>query len=176
MQEKKEEPRWRIEVLGKKHDRTQFSCGNEQLDQYLKNQTGQDVKKRVTVPFELCEGEDNIVLGYYTLSNFSVDVGAWPKEVTQKLPRYPMVPVTLLGRLAADSRIKGKRAGEYLLMDALHRSLRASREVASVAVVVDAIDGSAVEFYRHYEFTRFADEPLRLFLPMAVVEKLFGNE
>lgn len=174
MQKKKEEPRWRIEVLAKKHDRSQFSCGNGLLDQYLKNQAGQDAQKRATVPFVLCEGEDNTVLGYYTLSNFSVDVGAWPKDVAKKLPRYPEVPVTLLGRLATDKRVQGKGAGEYLLMDALHRSLRTSRDVASVAVIVDAIDDRAVEFYRHYEFILFMDEPRKLFFPMVVIEKLFS--
>ncbi len=173
MQETWEEPRWRIEPLGEKHDRSEFSCGNELLDQYIKTQASQDAKKRVAVPFVLCEGTDNAVLGYYTLSNFSVDVGAWSEDVAKKLPRYPEVPATLLGRLAADRRIQGKRLGEYLLMDALRRSLQASKDVASVAVIVEAIDNRAVAFYQHYEFLPFLDEPRKLFLPMAAIEKLF---
>ena len=74
-----------------------------------------------------CEGEGNTVLGYYTLSAISVDIGEWPETVARKLPRYPVVPATLLGRLAIDRRLQGQGAGEYLLMDALHRSLQASR-------------------------------------------------
>ena len=169
----KEEPRWRVEVFGKKHDCSQFSCGNEKLDQYLKKQAGQDARKRVAAPFMLCEGANNVVRGYYTLSNFSVDVGVWPKDVVKKLPRYPLVPVTLLGRLAVDRQLQGRGAGEYLLMDALFRSLEGSRRIASAAVVVNAIDGRAVEFYRHYEFIPFLDESKKLFLPMVIVEKLF---
>lgn len=173
MQETQKEPRWRIEALGKKHNRSQFSCGNALLDQYLKTQAGQDAQKRAAVPFVLCEGKGNAVLGYYTLSNLSVDVGGWPEEVAKKLPRYPQIPATLLGRLAIDKTIQKRGAGEYVLMDALHRSLRASREVASVAVIVDAKDDNAAAFYRHFEFTPFADEPRKLFLPMGVIEKLF---
>jgi predicted GNAT family N-acyltransferase len=113
------------------------------------------------------------VLGYYTLSAFSVDVGAWPEAVARKLPKYPLIPATLLGRLAVDGLLRGKGAGEHLLMDALRRSFDASSEVASMAVVVDAKDDKAVSFYRRYGFIRFAGQEGRLFLPMAVAKRLF---
>ncbi len=165
---------YRVEPLGRQHDRSAFSSGVEPLDRYLREQAGQDARKRVAVPFVLCEGKSNIILGYYTLSALSVDVGAWPEDVTRKLPKYPVVPAALLGRLAIATRLRGQGAGEHLLMDALRRALDASREVASLAVVVDAKDDAAMSFYRHYGFISFADRPRRLFLPMAVLEKLFS--
>lgn len=165
---------YRVEPLARHHDRSLFSSGVEPLDRYLREQAGQDARRRVAVPVVLCEGRSNAVLGYYTLSALSVDVGAWPEDVAQKLPKYPLVPATLMGRLALDTRLRGKGAGEHLLMDALRRALEASRAVASMAVVVDAKDDAAVSFYRHYGFISFADRPRRLFLPMAVIEKLFG--
>jgi GNAT superfamily N-acetyltransferase len=169
----KEEARYRVEGLGRQHDRSGFSCGSEPLDHYLRAQAGQDARKRVAAPFVLCEGEGNTVLGYYTLSAISVDIGEWPETVAKKLPRYQVVPATLLGRLAIDRRLQGQGAGEYLLMDALHRSLQASRQVAALAVIVDAKDERAVAFYRRYEFIPFAEQPTRLFLPLSVIEKLF---
>ena len=173
MPEKKEELRYRVEALGRQHDRSQFSCGSEPLDRYFRAQAGQDARKRVAAPFVLCEGDGAAVLGYYTLSAISVDIGAWPENVAKKLPKYPVVPATLLGRLAIDRQLQGKGVGEYLLMDALHRSLQAAHQVAALAVIVDAKDARAVAFYRHYEFTPFEDQPARLFLPMGVIEKLF---
>jgi predicted GNAT family N-acyltransferase len=165
---------YRVEALGKQHDRSGFTCGSEPLDRYLGVQAGQDARKRVAATFVLCEGESNKVIGFYTLSAVSVDIGAWPENVAKKLPRYPAVPATLLGRLAIDRKFQGKGASEHLLMDALHRSLQASRQVASVAVVVDPKDSRAAEFYKHYDFTPLADPPIRLFLPMSVIEKLFS--
>ena len=171
---KKEETRYRVEALGKQHNRSGFTCGSEPLDTYLRVQAGQDARKRVAATCVLCEGENNTVIGFYTLSALSVDIGAWPEHVAKKLPRYPVVPATLLGRLAIDRQRQGRGAGEYLLMDALHRSWQASRQVASVAVVVDAKDSRAVEFYTRYEFIPFDDLPIRLFLPMRVIEQLFA--
>jgi hypothetical protein len=88
----------RVEALGKQHDRKSFSCGVERLDRYIKEQAGQDARKRVAAAFVLCENTGNAVLGYYTLSALGIDVGAWPADVARKLPRYPGVPATLLGR------------------------------------------------------------------------------
>jgi ribosomal protein S18 acetylase RimI-like enzyme len=164
---------YRVEALSKQHDRAGFSCGVEPLDRYLQEQAGQDARKHMAAPFVLCEGKSNAILGYYTLSALSIDVGAWPANVARKLPKYPVVPATLLGRLAVDLRLRGKGAGEHLLMDALGRAFEASREIASVAVVVDAKDEKAVAFYRRYDFIPFADHANRLFLPMGTIEQLF---
>ena len=164
-------PSWRVEPLDARHDRSAFSCGVESLDRYLHKQAGQDQRKRVAATFVVCH--DERVIGYYSLSALSVDVGAWPEDV-RKLPRYPHVPATLLGRLAVDGSARGQRLGEYLLMDALRRALVASREVGSVAVIVDAIDQAAGAFYDRYGFRPFPDQPRRLFLPMAVIEPLLS--
>jgi GNAT superfamily N-acetyltransferase len=172
--EKKGDTRYRVEALGKQHDRSGFTCGSEPLDTYIRTQAGQDARKRVAATCVLCEDDSNRVAGFYTLSAISVDIGSWPEHVAKTLPRYPVVPATLLGRLAIDRQLQGRGAGEHLLMDALHRSWQASRQVASVAVVVDAKDRRAVEFYPRYEFTPFVDPPIRLFLPMSVIEQLFA--
>jgi GNAT superfamily N-acetyltransferase len=164
---------YRVEALDGQHDRSALACGVEPLDRYLREQAGQDARRRVAAPFVLREGDSKVVLGYYTLSALSVDVGAWPPEVAKNLPRYPVVPATLLGRLAVDGRLRGKGMGEYLLMDALRRALDASRQVASVAVVVDAKDEKARAFYLRYGFISFADHANRLFLPMGIIAQLF---
>jgi ribosomal protein S18 acetylase RimI-like enzyme len=78
-----------------------------------------------------------------------------------------------MGRLAVDVRLRGQGLGELLLVDALKRSFRNSREVASFAVVVDAKDENAVRFYEHFDFLPFSDSPDRLFLPMNQIAKLF---
>ena len=163
-----------IEPLGKRHDRTLFSCGNEVLDRYLKQQAGQDARRKAAAPFVLVEVGDTAVRGYYTLSAYGVDVGDFPEEVAQKLPRYPVVPATMLGRLAVDARPRGQGFGEFLLMDALRRSFEQSDQIASAAVIVDAIDEVAQRFYLHFDFLGFPERRDRLYLPMRTLAGLFG--
>jgi predicted N-acetyltransferase YhbS len=165
---------WLIEPLGGDHRRADFSCGNASLDRYLKEQAGQDLRRSCAASFVLvAERGGAAILGYYTLSSYGIDIGELPAHVAKKLPRYPLIPAVLLGRLAVDQRYQGQGICEFLLMDALHRSLEQSAEIAAAAVVVDAIDAGAVKFYQHFGFIAFLSIAGRLFLPMKVVAGLF---
>ena len=92
-----EEP-LRVEALGPQHDRTSFASGVEPLDRYLRAQAGQDARKNMAAPFVLVLPDGDIG-GYYTLSSTAVKLGSFQTDVPT-LPRYPLVPATLLGRLA----------------------------------------------------------------------------
>jgi len=163
---------FQIQPLGTHHNRVDFSCGVEPLDNYLKRQAGQDVKRRVAAAFVLSP-DGRTVAGYYTLSQFSVDLGAIPQHIAKRLPRYPMVPATLIGRLAVSIAFRGQGLGEMLLMDALHRSLVLSEQVASAAVIVNAKNDQARRFYLKYGFLELPGISGRLFLPMKTVGQLF---
>ena len=163
-----------VEPLGRQHDRTAFHCGAEALDRYLKQQARQDADKRVAAPFVAVRAPDTRVLGYYTLSASVVTLADLPDDLARELPRYPQIPVSLLGRLAVDQSTKGQGLGEHLLLDALHRSLAHADQIAAMAVVVDAKDEVAATFYRHYGFGTLQAQPSRLFVPMRLVEQLLG--
>ena len=162
-----------VELLGKHHDRTGFSCGAPDLDRYLRRQAGQDQRRRDAIPYVLIDRESGAVVGYYTLSAYGTKLVDLPEEVVKKLPRHPIVPATLLGRLAVDTNFHGKGYGELLLLDALRRALQAAARVGSVAVVVEARDETAEAFYPHFGFLPFADHARRLFLPMATISALY---
>jgi len=167
-----EKPRFVVEPLGPKHDRAAFSCGVEILDAYLHKQAGRDLKKRVAVRFVITP-DGTTIAGYYTLSQYSLQLDEVPAEVAKKLPKYPIVPAALLGRLAVSVAFRGQGHGATLLMDALYRTLQHSREVASAGVIVDAKDAAALAFYTKYGFLELPRIERRLFLPMGTVEQLF---
>ena len=125
--------------------------------------------------------EDGRIAGYYTLSSDNIRIDdlrldmAAPELVKQlKLPRYPAIGATLIGRLARDLSFRGQGVGELLLIDALTVALAMSRKIASAAVVVDARDGNAQRFYTEFGFPAFPETRNRLFIPMKTIEKLFA--
>jgi GNAT superfamily N-acetyltransferase len=164
---------YRIEPLGASHHRTAFHSGVPDLDRYLHHQASQDARRKVAAPFVLLDN-DGAILGYYTLAAYGIRLGELPQAISKRLPRYPLLPATLLGRLAVGSSRQGQKLGRFLLMDALHRSWKNTSEVASVGVVVEALDETARAFYRHHEFAPLQDHPNKLFLAMATIEKAFN--
>jgi ribosomal protein S18 acetylase RimI-like enzyme len=155
----------RIEPLSGQHDRSKFISGSDALDRYFREQASQDFKRRIATCFVAVGRDREEVVGYYTLTATSVALSAFSTEVIKKLPRYPVVPAVLLGRLAVARNYQGQGIGGVLLADALKRTSRA--ELGVFAMVVDAENDAAQRFYEHHGFTALPGERLRLFLPIA---------
>jgi GNAT superfamily N-acetyltransferase len=96
-----------------------------------------------------------------------------PPDLARKLPKYPLIPATLLGRLAVSREHQGQKLGTLLLMDALYRSWKNSTEIASVGVVAEAVDDAARKFYLRHEFMSLAEHPRKLFIAMKTIQKAF---
>lgn len=160
-----------IEILGPDHNRSAFDSGVDPLDRYFRVQAGQDARKNLAAPFVLVL-RDGSVAAYYTLSSSSIQIGDLPQQMIRKLPRYPLIPATLLGRLAVDRRHQGKGYGRFLLADALYRAMRS--DIATFAMIVDAKDEAARRFYERESFLPFPDQPMKLFRPMADIKRLFA--
>jgi predicted GNAT family N-acyltransferase len=166
--------KYKIEPLGQ-HNRAAFLCGKEFLDRYIREQVSQDVKRQLAGVFVITAKEaPNTVLAYYSLSSKELKVDRLPPEILRKAGKYGSVGVTLLGRLAVANQCKGTGLGELTMMHALEKSLDASRNVASWAVFVEALDIEASNFYRKYGFIELPEDSLKLFLPMKTVAQLFN--
>lgn len=157
---------FRLAPLDAAHDRAAFNSDSAPLNRYLREQVTQDVRRRVAACFvALADGQR--IAGYYTLASASLLLADLPASTSKKLPRYPTVPAVRMGRLAVDRAFKGQGLGGALLADALDRATRA--EIAAYALMVDAKDESAADFYRHHGFIALPDSPRTLFLPLATV-------
>jgi ribosomal protein S18 acetylase RimI-like enzyme len=165
-------PAFKIRRLALEDDRACFDCGVAALNRYFREQVGQDIRRRFCNCFLAERRDGGSVAGYYTLSAGSVSIESLPVETARRLPRYPAVPVTLVGRLAVDMRYQGRQLGAALLFDALRRSLEAAP--ASFVMVVDAKDDRAAEFYRRHGFLELSRDTRRLFLPIMTAMPLLG--
>ncbi len=162
-----------FEPLGPHHDRAGFACGNAALDDFLQTKARKERDLGYGRVFVMVDpAAPTAVAGYYTLSAHSIDISALDDRLRKKMPKYPLVPVTLIGRLARSLHLKGSRRGETLLFDALRKSLRSAAKVGSHAIVVDAIDAPAADFYRRYDFIPLKGAANRLYLAMETVRKL----
>jgi len=150
--------------------RGSFDCGAKDLNSWLKRQASQDISKRACALFAALNPEKDRIAGFYTLAMYSVNLPDIPPEIHKKLPKYPLVPAFLLGRLAVDLNFRGKGVGELLLLDAMKRSL--DNEIAWWAMIVHSKEESR-SFYLRYGFCSFDDEKYRLFLPHETIRKAF---
>jgi GNAT superfamily N-acetyltransferase len=161
-----------IELLAAHHDKVAFSCGNEQLDRYLHVSATQDQKRNIAISYVICDRDRQKIIGYYTLSMSGINLEQLPEAISKKLPKYPIIGVTLIGRLAVDRDYKGFGWGKLIIMDTFQRSLNISKVTGSFAVVVEAIDDDAIRFYQRFDFKNFSDCDRKLFRTMKSISQI----
>ena len=161
--------KWRQEPISRTHDRKSFDCGNEDLNKYLRQYARQNHVSGGAKTFVAVSPSDpSRVLGFYTISPGAMDFSQAPPELTKKLGRYD-VPIFRLGRLAVDLSIQGKGLGGDLFLAAAERALKVASEIGGVAIVIDAKDEVAANWYGRFGAVPMMDDPLSLVLPLAVI-------
>ena len=147
-----------------RHDTSGFDSGVASLDDWLRNTAPVAKAAGSAATWVLCRGDR--VVGYYALAMGSVERRASPSRGRgQPNP----VPVLLLARLALDRGEQGMGLGADLLRDALLRAVAGARSYGARAVVVEAIDDRAMEFYRHHGFIPL--EGRRLYRRISEIER-----
>ena len=159
-----------LEALESRHDRSTFASGEEKLDLYFQTQVTQDIRRRIANCFVAVEVSTGQVIAYYTIASASVSTPDLPHDDAKRLPRYPTMPAVRIGRLAVDRRYQGRGLGKALLADAAMKAITAAP--ASFALLVDAKNDQAVDFYKRHGFRQLSGMPRVLFLPLATAEKV----
>lgn len=160
-----------VEPLGSAHDRRSFTCGVETLDRYFHQQVSQDIRRRLSNCF-VAVGPEGEVAGYYTFSASSLPMTDLPTDLAHRLPRYPLLPAGLIGRLAVATRYGRQGLGAALILDAVTRATRA--EPAIFALIVDAIDDDASRYYVHLGFRPLISRPSSLYWPVSEAVRRIG--
>ena len=162
-----------IEQLTREHNRKTFDCGVPALNNYLQNQAMQHAKSGVSRTFVASDDKNNIQ-AFYSLSMGSLDKNLLPQKLQKKFPHHPL-PIVRLGRLAVDTNHQGKGFGKQLLAHALQKCYLLSNEIGMVAVVIDAKDQQAKDFYLQFEFDSLPEQELTLWLPVGALRGLFAG-
>jgi predicted GNAT family N-acyltransferase len=137
------------EKLGKHHVTNLFDSGVMSIDDYLRTKAikAQDAKHAVV--YVVCFKGTDVVAGYYTLSSSAVDRRHGATALIRKNAPNPL-PVTVLGRMGVTIQAQGRKLSLGLLADAIERSLIASEEIGSTALIVHPLTDKLAQFYKKH--------------------------
>lgn len=154
------------EPLNAAHVLTDFSCGKPALDHWLKMRALSNQQKGFTAVMVV--HDDGRVVGYYGLAPTSIVPTVMPRSIRTGQPPDP-VPCLLLGQLATDLAWAGHGIGTGLVKHALERSVQAAALIGGRALVVNAIDNEAAQFWQRRGFVPSRDDPFVLFRSVAAI-------
>ncbi|WP_443136888.1 GNAT family N-acetyltransferase [Mesorhizobium sp. ORS 3428] len=148
------------------HAVSEFSCGKAALDHWLKTRALSNQEKGFTAV--LVVHEANRVVGYYGLAPTAVVPSILPRSIRTGQPPDP-VPCLLLGQLAIDTGWAERGIGTGLVKHALQRCVQAAELIGGRALMVNAIDEDAAQFWLRRGFLPTKDDPLVLFRSIAAI-------
>ena len=164
-----------------KHDRTAFSCGIEQVDNYFRK-TANKLAKADNIRLYVMEGSEGQVMGFYSLNAHSLDYQNLPAKYARSRPSHGTIPAAYISMIARDRRHSGQGIGSLLLADALKRIVRAADQVGIAVVILDVLDCGNPErvarrkaLYEGFGFQSLPSQELRLFLPVATIRQLLNE-
>ncbi len=113
------------------------------------------------------------VVGYYSLAPGSISTRLATVRAAKFAP--DPVPIVLLARLAVDEAEQGRGLGSSLLKDSLQRALAGAEIIGGRAVLVHAMDASAVSFYTRYGFETCQASEFHLMLLMKDIKAALAH-
>lgn len=157
------------ELLNDDHDKGQFDCSNETLNEWLIRRALKNQGSGASRTFVICN--ESRVIGYYALASGSIERLIAPKTIARNMP--DPIPVTVLERLAVDLQFQGQRLGAALLKDSILRTVLVSRNIGIRAMLVHAISEDAKRFYSSYGFKESLINDMTLMLPLQQIKDHF---
>ena len=158
-----------VELLGARHDRKTFECGDISLDDYLARYARQNMSNDSARAYVAVRPDETRICGYFTLCAGHVDALAFPDRIRRGWPRD--VPTALLGRLAVASEFQNQGLGRRLVLAALDTVVEVAADVGVAAVDVWALNPRARVFYEKLGFAPLQDNESHLYLATATARQ-----
>lgn len=114
--------------LDKEHEVNAFDCGDETLNNFLKENAWQSQLRHNTFTFVCLE--DNTVIAYYSISMAAFMPQQALNRVMTELGSHN-IPVLQISRLAVDKKKQKQQIGKYILQDALARAFTIAQETGT---------------------------------------------
>ena len=164
-----------------RHDRSGFTCGVTQVDNYFKK-TANKLNKADNIRLYVMVADSGDIAGFHAINAHAVDYTQLPERYARARPGHGSIPAAYISMIGRSIRYRGKGVGGDLLIDALSRIAHASERIGLAVVMLDVLNCGNPErtanrkaLYETYGFQPLESDPLRLYLPMATVRKVLGD-
>ena len=158
------------EPLADIHELTDFFCGVNSLDEWLRRRARANQASGASRTYVVAD--NHRVVGYYALASGGIAVEISVGRFRRNMP--DPIPVAVLARLAIDRSQQGRGLGRALFRDCAQRVAHAADTLGIRGIVVHAISEQAKAFYLALGFEPSPAEPMTLMVTLADIRHLMG--
>lgn len=159
------------EAILRSHDVSAFASKSDELNYWLKRHALRNERKTART-YVVTHGQNRVV-GYHCVAAGGVSREELPRNMRRNTPEE--IPVVVLGRLATDQNYERRGIGSGMLADAISRTLNSAAEIGVRALVVHALNESAIQFYIKYGFVLSPLSERTLILPVETARQVIAE-
>ncbi|MEG3618153.1 GNAT family N-acetyltransferase [Magnetovibrio sp. PR-2] len=164
-----------------RHDRSNFDCGVDRLNNFLKLSAKKQQKDDMTRVYVVVEPEHTIVLGYHAINVGIMNVTELPK-LPKGAPKHGEIPVLFLGQVAVDQKGQGLGIGSILMHHVFEKACVIADEAGCYAILLDVMADGGMEafqrrkdWYEEFGFQSFPSNQARMFITMKQVRQVIQD-
>jgi predicted N-acetyltransferase YhbS len=156
-------------------DRDLFDCGRESLNAWFRRHAWNNHLGGASRVNVIADASSGRIAGYVALSAAQIERAYLPRPQQRNQP--DPLPATLLGQLAVDKGMQGRRLAAALMQFALMTAIRAADFVGSVGVITHPLDDDVRSFYVRWGFKDLPFDPRRaMMVRMVDLRRAFCGE
>lgn len=164
-----------------RHDRTSFSCGVLQVDNFLKHTANKLIKSDTIRLFALTNNASHL-LGFYAINAHAVHYDILPASYARNRPGHGQIPAAHISMIGVAQSVQGQGHGETMLIDAMLRIARIADQIGISVIMLDVLNCGDQEktqrrlklYTQKFGFAALPSNPLRLFIPIKTVRLAFS--
>ena len=147
-----------------------FDCGVPVLNDWLQKHAWPSHQSGGARVYVAIDPSRDLIAAYFCLSAAQAEHAVVPPRVSKGMGQSP-VPVVLIGRFGVDTRFHRSGLGTFMVRQAFEETLKTAQWIGIRAIMVDAKDQDAANFYHRLGFTASVNNPLRLFIMIKDLRK-----
>jgi GNAT superfamily N-acetyltransferase len=160
-----------VKPLSGKSCLNRFDCGNADINSFAVNKAHKWAEQGRSRVFAGHLGDAPMGLGFYSLS-FSTEEGNKLGSRGAQLYKDDRVSIVYLNYLAVRQTYQGEGLGTFMLMDALTRAFRVSKDVAFYGVGLRSLNDKTTAFYERFGFGKIEPHEPMMLLPIWTLKDL----
>ena len=136
---------YKFETLTEKHDLSNFECGSDDLNDFVKNDALIQQQDKINIT-KLITCDDEII-GFVSLLTDTIPLKNIRDENIEKVPKKKPLPAIKIGRFAIDKKYTNNGLGSHILRNVINSIRELSENDVGLRFIVVEGYASAYNFY-----------------------------
>lgn len=154
--------KYNVEVINSSHIITDFDCGLDSVNDFLKNEALQNSNDLLSRTYVVTQDKNKHVIAYITICSHVLNRKEEGYVINRKF--RGKIPAILIAQLGVDKGFRRHNIGKSLVQRCFSEIVEVSKYIHFYTVIVDAANDKLISYYENQGFNMLNPTKRRLYI------------